>query len=86
MGTLTGDIVRETIGRRRLAAIKAFGTRQAAGAPVRYRVTTPAIARQTCRAARRAFLSGLRELGRKAFLEMQLSTHLLSHFAPTVAK
>ena len=79
---LTEDLVRETAGRGLSSAFAEEDFRTAALALVRYRLSALAIIRQTDRGARRMFLPDLREMGRKAFPEMQLLMQLLAHFAP----
>ena len=79
---LTADLVRETDGRELFSAFVEEDFHTAATTFVRYRLSTLAIIRQTDRDARRMFLADLRDLGRKAFPEMQLLMQLLSHFAP----
>ena len=79
---LAADIVRETAGRDLFSAFAEEDFHTAAMTFARYRLSTLATIRQTDRDARRMFLSDLRELGRKAFPEMQLLMQLSAHFAP----
>ena len=79
---LKDDLVRETAGRGLFSAFADEDSHTAAMTFVRYRLSALAIIRQRGRDARRIFLPDLRELGRKAFPEMQLLMQLLAHFAP----
>ena len=77
---LTADLVRETAGRECFSAFYPPDFHQAAETLVRYRLSTLQIVRQTDKDARRMFLSDLRDLGRKAFPEMQLLMQLFFSF------
>ena len=83
---LLAEILAETNGRDRFAAASHADFRMAAETFVRYRLTSLNVIRQTDAAARRMFLSDLRELDRRSFPEMQLITQLLGHFTPQLAK
>ena len=77
---LTADLVRETAGRRNFSAFYPSAFHQAAEALVRYRLSSLQIIRQTDKDARRMSLSDLRDVGRKAFPEMQLEMQIFFHF------
>ena len=77
---LKGDLVRATAGRDLFSAFADGDFHTAAMTFVRYRLSTLAIIRQTDRGGRRMFLSDLREMGRKAFPEMQLLMQLFGAF------
>ena len=84
--TLLAETLAETNGRDRFAAATHADFRMAAETFVRYRLTSLNVIRQTDAAARRMFLSDLRELGRRSFPEMQLAMLMLGHFTPQLAK
>ena len=81
---LTADLERETRGSGSPNAFFPPDFHQAAETLVRYRLSTLQIIRQTDKDARRMFLADLRDLGRKAFPEMQLLMQLFSHFSPVL--
>ena len=79
---LTDHLALQTAGRELFSAFAGEDFHTDAMTLVRYRMSTLAIIRQADRGARRMFISDLRELGRKAFPEMQLLLQLPAHFAP----
>ena len=80
INALFRDLTVETNGRERFPMSTPADIHLAAETFARYRLTSLAVSRQTDAAARRMFLSDLRDLYRRSFPEMQLIMQLLSHF------
>ena len=86
IGFLCHELTVDANGREHFATATPADIHPAAETFALYRLTSLAVIRQTDAAARRMFLSDLRDIGRRSFAETQLIAQLLSHFSPQLAE